>query len=65
MEKYYSVKELVDCGLASESTIFRLIRNKKLKSFKFGRSRKIPESEVKAYISSCNSSNSPSAHSAT
>lgn len=64
MEKYYSVKELIEYGLGSESTIFRLIRSNKLKSCKFGRSRKVPESALEDYISSCSSSNNPSAHSA-
>lgn len=49
-ERYFSINELVGRGIASKSTLHRWISSGKLKSCKFGRSRRIPEGELIKFI---------------
>ncbi|EJZ80451.1 TPA: helix-turn-helix domain-containing protein [Pasteurella multocida] len=51
--KYFSIQELAQRGLGSESKIKRLVASGKIKSLKIGRSRKIAESDLNEYIKSC------------
>ena len=53
MERYFSIKEIVQTGSCSEATVKRWIARGKLKSYKFGRSRKIAESDLNEYIKTC------------
>lgn len=68
-ERYYSVRELAEKGLASESTLKRMIKSGKLQSYKFGRSRKIAESDLNQCLklgqSAIISSNNPAAQLST
>ncbi len=45
-EKYFSISDLVKKGIGSKSKIQRLIHSGKLRSWKFGRSRLIAESDL-------------------
>ena len=49
-EKYLSPNDLIQKGIASKATIHRWIKNGKLKSYKFGRSRLIAESDLLAFM---------------
>ncbi|HHF1113699.1 helix-turn-helix domain-containing protein [Haemophilus influenzae] len=40
-------------GICSEATVKRWIASGKLKSYKFGRSRKIAESDLNEFIKTC------------
>ncbi|HHF1127672.1 TPA: helix-turn-helix domain-containing protein [Haemophilus influenzae] len=53
MERYFSIKEIVQMGICSEATVKRWIASGKLKSYKFGRSRKIAESDLNEFIKTC------------
>ena len=53
MERYFSIKEIVQTGICSEATVKRWISSGKLKSYKFGRARKIAESDLNEYIKTC------------
>lgn len=46
MEKYYSVKELSQSLGLAEITIRQWIQQGKIESIKFGKARRIPQSEV-------------------
>ncbi len=52
-DRYFSIKEIAETGLCSEPTIKRWIASGKLKSYKFGRSRKVAESDLNAYLAIC------------
>ena len=49
-ERYFSVREIVETGLCSEATLKRRMKEGKLKSYKLGRSRKIAESDLNAFL---------------
>ena len=49
----FQLKEIAETGLCSEPTIKRWIASGKLKSYKFGRSRKVAESDLNAYLAIC------------
>lgn len=51
--RYFSIKELVEKGLGSKAKLDRLIASGKLPSYKFGRSRKISETDLNNYLKSC------------
>ncbi|HHF3652455.1 TPA: helix-turn-helix domain-containing protein [Haemophilus influenzae] len=53
MERYFSIKEIAQTGICSEATVKRWIASGKLKSYKFGRSRKIAESDLNEFIKTC------------
>ena len=48
--KLLNIKEVQDTLGVSESTVFRLIRNKKLKGFKLGREWRFEETDIQALI---------------
>lgn len=51
--KYFSIQELAQRGLGSESKIKILVASGKIKSLKIGRSCKRAESDLDEYIKSC------------
>jgi len=49
-EKYYTVEEVADILNVSPRTVRRWIRNKVIKSYKFGTARRIASSDLQALI---------------
>lgn len=49
-ERYFSVNDLVEKGIGSKATIFRFVKSGALKSYKFGRSLLIAESDLIAFM---------------
>lgn len=52
-EKYYMVEEVADILNVSPRTVRRMIRNKAIKSYKFGAARRIASSDLQALIARC------------
>jgi len=46
----YTVEEVADILHIGRSTVFNLIKEKKIQSIKLGRSRRVPLDAMKAYV---------------
>lgn len=46
----YTVEEVADILHVGRSTVFNLIKEKKIQSIKLGRSRRVPLDAMKAYV---------------